>query len=228
MKSMKKCVPSCMKKKSEEDVLKKTAAAGLKTEEQKICPQCKTAQSVAKDATVFVCVSCHSVNRIGEIVNEGTKQNFSSSHNTSPVINSSQDEYVLKRVNSSTFAQLSDSVDMSVSTSTPIVTSVGGGPTPTIGLCSVCMDGPGDMIFFKCNHGGFCEPCARHIAQNMAVGGSHCPRCRQPIEALVRIVEMRNDVVKAVSVEVQAGNSTTAKQPPKVPPPRGYNKAKKQ
>ena len=219
MKSMKKCVPSCMKKNKSEDAALKSASSSLKTEQQLVCSQCKTAQSVAKDATVFVCVSCHSVNRVRE---ESVESKESSLCVT--------DQYVLKRVNSSTFAQLSNDatkpMEMSVSTSTPIVTSAVPGSPPTIGLCSVCMDGPGDMIFFKCNHGGFCEPCARHIAQNMAVGGSHCPRCREPIEALVRIVEMRNDVVKAVSVEVQAGNGGS-KNPPKVPPPRGYNKAKK-
>jgi len=89
------------------------------------------------------------------------------------------------------------------------------------------MDGPGDMIFLKCHHGGFCEPCARHIAQNMAVGGSHCPRCRQPIEAVVRIIEMDKDIVKAVGVEVQTMGGKHSGKPPKVPPPRGYNKAKK-
>ena len=214
--SMKKCVPSCMRKKSDDKALKNLAkASDLKTEQQLVCTSCKTSQSVAKDATVFVCVSCHHVNRTGEDV----------------IAVDSKDTFVLKRVNSSTFAQLSDEtkqVPIVTTSSTPVVTSSITPSSPTIGLCSVCMDGPGDMIFLKCNHGGFCEPCARHIAQNMAVGGSHCPRCREPIEALVRIVEMREDVVKAVSVEVvQAGGALTSKNPPKVPPPRGYNKAKK-
>ena len=222
--SMKKCVPSCMKKKSNDTGLKNGLSTNLKSEQQLICTQCKTAQSVAKDATVFVCVSCHAVNRVSEI---STLKSEEGSLTAVVVEKPPCQEYVLKRVNSSTFAQLSDApMEMSVSTSTPVVTS-SIGPS-SISLCSVCMDGPGDMIFLKCNHGGFCEPCARHIAQNMAVGGSHCPRCRQPIEALVRIVEMRNDIVKAVSVEVQAGGSNgLTKNPPKVPPPRGYNKAKK-
>jgi hypothetical protein len=40
-------------------------------------------------------------------------------------------------------------------------------------------------------------------------------------------VELDKDVVKAVPVEVQTENSSGSKQPPKVPPPRGFNKAKK-
>jgi hypothetical protein len=38
---------------------------------------------------------------------------------------------------------------------------------------------------------------------------------------------LKNDVVKAVEVQVDE-NGGGKKNPPKVPPPRGYNKAKKQ
>ena len=209
---MKKCVPSCLKKKDDKQTAL-VAATNLQSEQQRICTQCTTSQSVAKDSTVFVCISCHTVNRV-----VGPDQDATTNTITPSI--------VLKRLNSSTFIPVSESVKPPVSVSTPVVSSMV--PIPTIGLCSVCMDGPGDMIFLKCNHGGFCEPCARHIAQNMAVGGSHCPRCRQPIEAIVRIIEMNNDVVKAVEIEVEENGGVKKNQPPKVPPPRGYNKAKKQ
>jgi hypothetical protein len=39
-------------------------------------------------------------------------------------------------------------------------------------------------------------------------------------------MEIDKDVVKAVSVEVQTA-SASGRKPPKVPPPRGFNKAKK-
>ena len=177
-----------------------------------ICGQCKTAQSVSKDSSVFVCLNCHAVNRLLGAI--GVVQDDSSIVQDVPIDRS--EAITLRRVNSSTYVQAEDGA----------IAEAHADQAP-IAPCSVCMDGPGDMIFQKCNHGGFCEACARHIAQNMAVGGAHCPRCREGISKVVRIVEIDKDVVKAVNVQVQTTDGNN-KAPPKVPPPRGFNKAKKQ
>lgn len=212
---MKKCMPSCCKKTTSSSSESVAINGGghqleLPSEQQVVCRVCHTLQSVSKEASVFVCLSCHTVNRLNSNTAEAV---VSSLESTSPVL----PEITLRRINSSTFVP----TDQFTQTSSVDV------HTPSaIGPCSVCMDGAGDMIFLNCHHGGFCEPCARHIAQNMAVGGSHCPRCREPIVALARIVKVQGDVVKAVSVEVQT--ALTAKAPPKVPAPRGFNKVKKQ
>ena len=212
--SMRKCLPKCGKSKEAE----KSPPRPLETEMTRQCFKCNTTQSVAKDATVFVCTSCHSVNRLttpevtGDVV---------------PDTPESMPELVaLRRINSSTFMPLSEGPEgKSEQSKTPPPSDQAS--MNSIGPCSICLDAPGDMIFMHCNHGGFCEPCARHIAGNNAVGGAFCVKCRSPIEQVVRIVEMDNDMVKAVPVAVQTDSSGSAKQPPKVPPPRGFNKAKK-
>lgn len=209
---MKKCVPSCCKKSSESSAA--IQATELPSEQQVFCGVCRTLQSVSKDATVFVCLSCHTVNRVNPLTAEVVTVD-------NPPIQPATEMMTLRRINSSTFIPI-DGVTQTASTA-----EVQTPASVSIGPCSVCMDGAGDMIFLNCHHGGFCEPCARHIAQNMAVGGSHCPRCREPIVALARIVRVEKDLVKAVSVEVQTGEGC-AKAPPKVPAPRGFNKVKKQ
>ena len=195
---MKKCLPKCGGKKEEKRAVVASIAAEVVTQN---CYKCNSNQSVAKDATVFVCSNCHSVNRLGM---EATPPN------PAQLIS-------LRRVNSSTFLPLSDG---------PIGRTEVSASVP-IGPCSICLDAPGDMIFLQCNHGGFCEGCARHIASNNAVGGAFCVKCRSPIDKVVRIVELEDDIVKAVEVSVQTENENVKKDPPKVPPPRGFNKAKK-
>ena len=90
--------------------------------------------------------------------------------------------------------------------------------------CSVCLDGAGDIVLLPCSHGGLCEECARHIARNMAVGGAHCPRCREPIERVVRISNLQYNVAHATELVFAPGE--ILKAPPKVPPPPGQKKNK--
>ena len=206
---MKKCFPKCGGggSKSSSDS-KGDKAPVLESEMTQVCNKCKSTQSVARDATVFVCTNCHSVNRLMEAAAATVVSAVESP--PSPRLIS------LRRINSSTFMPLSDA---------PANKTEVSGSIP-IGPCSICLDAPGDMIFLQCNHGGFCEACARHIAGNNAVGGAFCVKCRSPIEKVVRIVELENDLVKAVEVSVQT-EGDAKKEPPKVPPPRGFNKAKK-
>lgn len=204
------CLPKCGGKK---EAATSSKGVQLVSEHELVCGQCKTAQSVSKDSTVFVCLNCHSVNRVNTVTAADPVVLADSPVNPTETI-------TLRRVNSSTFVECNDETVI-----TPVMNAADNAAC-AIGPCSVCMDGAGDMIFQKCNHGGFCEACARHIAQNMAVGGAHCPRCREPITQVVRIVQMNQDIVTAVSVEVQTGGAL-GKTPPKVPPPRGFNKAKK-
>lgn len=222
--SMKSCAPKCFKSK---DKKPGDAAPQLATEEMKICFKCQTSQSVAKDATVFVCSNCHVVNRVNLVV-QATVVDVATPGRTTPQILqedlSELQTVLLKRVNSSTFLPLTDAPEIARERSS---TPPGAASTSTsIPPCSICLDAPGDMIFLSCNHGGFCEACARHIASNSAVGGACCVKCRAAIQSLGRIVEVHPDHVKAVSVDLPA-NAKSKAGPPLVPPPRGFNKAKK-
>jgi hypothetical protein len=217
---MKKCLPKCGKSSDP----KPEPLKQLDTEMTKTCFKCNTQQSVAKEATVFVCTSCHTVNRLAtpEVSGEALP--------VSPKTPQSMPELIaLRRINSSTFVALDTNQNerTDVSNTPPTVIPSDQASVNSIGACSICLDAPGDMIFLQCNHGGFCEACARHIAGNNAVGGAFCVKCRSPIEKVVRIVELDKDLVKAVPVEVQTDGTDSNKQPPKVPPPRGFNKAKK-
>ena len=173
------------------------------TDQQRTCTKCSANQAVAREASVFVCVSCHAVNRTGE---------------TEPVIDS--DKFVsLQRVNSSTFLPSSH-----LSTARYEAVTI----PAVIAPCSICLDAPGDMIFLNCHHGGFCQACAVHIAGNNAVGGACCVKCRCPITQIVRIVELdKNNSVKAVEVKLLQIEDIKRNAPPKVPPPRGLHKTKK-
>lgn len=200
---MKKCFPKCYKKEPP------SAGVAVVVDPQRVCFKCSTAQPVAKDATVFVCTTCRSVNRIGGVLEEVP----SSSCSEQIVVS-------LQRVNSSTF--------LPVSKNTPLHDAGITTLPALLAPCSICLDAPGDMIFLKCHHGGFCEACARHIAGNNAVGGSCCVKCRCPIDNIVRIVELDEDnAVKAVQVDFDKSGSSKKLFPPKVPAPRGLNKAKK-
>jgi len=98
---------------------------------------------------------------------------------------------------------------------------------PIIPQCSVCMDGAGDVVLLPCTHSAICEACAKHIAKNKSVGGSHCPRCREDIKDLLRLSELypegdaKGEIIFIPIEEIRKG-------PPKVPPPPGQNKAKQQ
>jgi hypothetical protein len=214
---MKSCVPKCWKS-DEPKASATTTSMVLPSEEQKICYKCRNSQSVAKNATVFICSTCHAVNRTNIVV-EGTVvvETSPEPEMTSSSFPHNEEMVELRRINSSTFAPLSDS---------PEVTKEVSANPSTIAPCSICLDAPGDMIFLSCNHGGFCEACARHIASNGAVGGACCVKCRASIRSLGRIVEVNNDCIKAVQVDLP--NEEAKKiQPPRVPPPRGFNKSKK-
>ena len=93
----------------------------------------------------------------------------------------------------------------------------------SIPICSVCLDGVGDMVLDHCGHGGICEDCARHIALNKAVGGAHCPLDKREIAQLLRIGELHPEFVKVRVVELP---EAARKEPPKVPPPVGLRKSK--
>ena len=219
---MKSCTPKCFKSKD-----KKESTPQLSTEEMKTCFKCHTSQSVAKDATVFVCTKCHIVNRLNLVVHATVVDVVTPGHATPQVLQEDLTELQtisLKRVNSSTFLPLSDAPEVAreLSNTPPGVAS----SSSVIPPCSICLDAPGDMIFLSCNHGGFCDACARHIASNSAVGGACCVKCRAAIQSLGRIIEVHPDHVKAVSVDLPA-NSRSKAGPPRVPPPRGFNKAKK-
>lgn len=176
-----------------------------------MCSKCQSAQSVATEASVFVCTNCHSVNRITPVEAVTVQTDRPLTQETTEVVS-------LRRVNSSTFAPVDDEPHAPAE-------FISGSPGQ-INACSICLDAPGDMIFLPCMHGGFCEACARHIAGNNAVGGAFCVKCRSAIERVVRIVELDQEIVKAVPVEVQT-DASSSKQPPRVPPPRGFNKSKK-
>lgn len=153
-------------------------------------------------ANVFVCVSCSKVNRING--------------DTVSVVSKNEDPIQLMRTSSSTFA--------------PIGSEPAGGSAlgmePVVPVCTVCMDGPGDMVLLPCSHGGLCEGCAKHIAKNLSVGGNHCIKCRTRIEKLVRLDELYRDSATGLVVEVP--KSDIQKGPPKVPAPPGLNKEKGQ
>lgn len=196
---MKKCFPKCYKKETP------SAGVAVVVDPQRMCSNCSTTQPVAMDATVFVCTTCRAVNRIG---------------GEAPSSSCTEQIVSLQRVNSSTFLPLSNP---------PRHEAINRNFPAIIAPCSICLDAPGDMIFIKCHHGGFCEACARHIAGNNAVGGACCVKCRSPIDTIVRIVQLDSDnAVKAVQVDLEESISKGNKLPPKVPPPRGFNKAKKQ
>ena len=93
----------------------------------------------------------------------------------------------------------------------------------SIPVCSVCLDGPGDMILENCGHGGICDDCARHIALNKAVGGAHCPLDKQEIVHILRIGELDEQYVKAREIELP---ELPQSEPPRVPPPVGLHKGK--
>jgi len=185
------------------------------------CGRCNAQRHLQRNYSAFVCPECRCVNRIvgniGEVVAEEEERsgveidptgsiNTGSSTATGPTL--------LRRIDSGVFQVLGVG---------RAPESRSGAPVPNISNCSVCLEGPGDTILTTCAHGGFCEPCARHIAGNAAVGGAHCPRCRRPIESVLRLSRVLSDT-SAVAIRVNISMSDRNRAPPKVPPPPGYRK----
>lgn len=163
------------------------------------CGRCRSPQAIPKKAAVFVCSACRCVNRIR--YSEATQERRMS------FIDCDVGETKMLP-NTPTLFQLGDA---------------SGADKGTIPVCSVCLDGIGDMVLDTCNHGGICEECSRHIALNKAVGGCHCPKCRTEITHILRIGELHDDFAKVREVELPKHANSS---PPLVPPPVGYRKEK--
>ncbi|KAJ9522363.1 hypothetical protein QJQ45_008162 [Haematococcus lacustris] len=56
------------------------------------------------------------------------------------------------------------------------------------GLCVICYDKPSSCVFLDCGHGGFCKACAYRIFVRPP---NECPTCRQHIEQVVELEEVR-------------------------------------
>jgi hypothetical protein len=159
------------------------------------CGRCREPQSIPDKAIVMVCSNCCLVNRVQT---RGMERRLS-------------------------FIDC-DIGDSEIMVLEPAVFQLGEAPDRrSIPICSVCLEGVGDIILEPCGHGGICEDCARHIALNKAVGGPHCPLDKRPIDHILRIGELHPDFVKARTLELP---ELAAKEPPRVPPPLGLRKAK--
>ena len=170
------------------------------------CGACGVVQAESA-APAFVCSACSKVNRI-------VVENPSSKQRRLSVCSDLGEEQKnrLVRTGSSTFEPISADV---IAKEEEVV----------VPQCQVCMDGPGDLVLLPCGHGAICEPCAKHIAKNMSVGGNHCVKCRSEIKKLVRLDQLYKD--QATGVTVIIPSSELRKGPPKVPPPPGLNKSKR-
>jgi Zn ribbon nucleic-acid-binding protein len=81
------------------------------------------------------------------------------------------------------------------------------------------MEALGDIILIPCGHIVVCESCARYIAENRAIGGARCPKCRQDINRFGRIISASSENgISAIEIHV------TKKDPPKVPVPASIRK----
>lgn len=160
--------------------------------------------SVGVGSSAFVCSSCSKVNRV--VVEDSVRRLSVCQELTDERKNR------LIRTGSTTFESMTG--DSRCAKEGDLV----------VPQCQVCMDGPGDMVLLPCGHGAVCEPCAKHIAKNMSVGGNHCVRCRSEIKKLVRLDQLYKD--QATGVTVVIPSSELRKGPPKVPPPPGLNKSK--
>jgi hypothetical protein len=173
------------------------------------CASCGESQPAIESLSAFVCRKCHRVNRIVILdpTNPLSGRRCSVAEEENPVM--------LVRTSSSTFTPADVLEGKTRSEMEPIIPQ-----------CTVCMDGAGDVVLLPCSHSAICEACAKHIAKNKSVGGSHCPRCREDIKELLRLSELypegdaKGEPIVIPIEEIRKG-------PPKVPPPPGQNKAKK-
>jgi len=176
------------------------------------CANCGENQPIIETLPAFVCIKCHKVNRIvfdeSYAGRRGTIVEPSSDPANEPVM--------LVRTSSSTFLPAEFVEDASKQRREM---------EPIIPQCTVCMDGAGDVVLLPCSHSAICEDCAKHIAKNKSVGGSHCPRCRENIKQLLRLSELYPEG-DAKGVPISVPKEEVRSGPPKVPPPPGHNKAK--
>lgn len=159
------------------------------------CGRCGLTQAVPGTSIVMICSTCRCVNRIRT---HGTVRSVS-------FIDCDVGESEIVR-NSPALFQLGEASD-----------------GRSIPICSVCLDGVGDVLLENCGHGGICEECARHIALNKAVGGAYCPLDKREIMFISRIGELHDEFAKVRVIKLLEQHNH---DPPKVPPPVGLKKTK--
>jgi hypothetical protein len=207
----KKLVPKCGGGKTSTASPPNNLSTQLQTAEGGVfkiaCANCGEVQPIIENLSAFVCCKCHKVNRIMVESNRRTGT-ISSDDSAEPVM--------LVRTSSSTFlpAEFVEDIQKQRKEMEPIIPH-----------CSVCMDAPGDVVLLPCSHSAICEECAKHIAKNKSVGGSHCPRCREDIKSLLRLSELYPEG-DAKGVPIVIPKEDMRSGPPRVPPPPGLNKAK--
>jgi hypothetical protein len=211
----KRMIPSCGKSK---DTLATNGANGPVVSSQSVsCGNCRKPVSVQSSQTAFVCPECHRVNRVSPVDANGYRR---VSVVTDAEMLGGEGKIGLTRTASTTFQTAEDiQIDPSTLPKDPVLGSA------IVPQCTVCMDGPGDIVIHPCCHGGICEPCAKHICKNLSVGGSHCPKCRKDIGKILRLADLF-PTGKATGVVVDVPMDQVRSGPPKVPPPPGQNKAK--
>ena len=210
----KKLVPKCGSSKTPPSDDKKKQSNMLPMSQDGVsrvtCANCGEFQPVIESLSAFVCVKCHKVNRI--VLDDSANGCHAS------IVEQIDDNepVMLVRTSSSTFLPAEFVEDVSKQRKEM---------EPVIPQCTVCMDGAGDVVLLPCSHSAICEECAKHIAKNKSVGGSHCPRCREQIKQLLRLSEVY-PAGDAKGVPVGVPQEEVRSGPPKVPPPPGHNKAK--
>ncbi|KAF4680766.1 hypothetical protein FOZ60_013004 [Perkinsus olseni] len=90
--------------------------------------------------------------------------------------------------------------------------------------CSICLDRPGDCVLLPCNHGGFCQVCSIYVGCNLAVGGRHCPKCREYIEQIIRIGRIHEMELKGNPVAIPM--PLEGEEPPEAAAPVGMGRSK--
>ncbi|EEQ97918.1 hypothetical protein Pmar_PMAR025542 [Perkinsus marinus ATCC 50983] len=90
--------------------------------------------------------------------------------------------------------------------------------------CSICLDRPGDCVLLPCNHGGFCQVCSIYVGCNLAVGGRHCPKCREYIDQIIRIGKIHEMELKGNPVALPM--PLADEKPPEAAAPVGIERSK--
>lgn len=69
--------------------------------------------------------------------------------------------------------------------------------------CTVCMDASADTVMMPCAHGGICYGCAEALVRkHLLYGGAKCIHCRTPIDSLVKLSDMHDQVASGVEIEI--------------------------
>ena len=69
--------------------------------------------------------------------------------------------------------------------------------------CTVCMDASADTVMMPCAHGGICYDCAEALVRkHLLYGGAKCIHCRTPIDSLVKLSDMHDQVASGVEIEI--------------------------